>query len=1305
MSEHYLTSQYDKKSKYNYGLKNSNLYGANLGSVFADGPPPLDDTLEDDDGDIVFRDNQSKLAANLSDTSKASQLCNESINGASISNQNTSPDPSDNTKDDDFGGFASFGNFSDDGNAKDSLATSWTITPSNATKTSPSIEKFPKDSNRKTENSLKASDNFGCFSDSDEEFESFQSSEVQPDMHAVKSSNGSVLPVNLSPNNFHVSNVDGDDFQSHHIKESIPDNHVSKVAKSPGVQDGFECFSDSDDDFESFQSSQVPSNLPAYKSSTSVQVSNNQPSNHNDKHASGSEGILFDTGKSGTTNKEEPHEIDDHKKVESLGNLSSDEDFGDFALHSPPPLDDLTSSKTGHSDIESISSGDNGFGGSTCKDNSFSPKEMASSTSDSQLDSKREQGNSDYGFKDSGGSQSGSKGISIVKSRHVSDSQRNRDSPKELRHQGDNRHFSCAALSSDKEPGDNHFGEFAESSSEGQQSSKELPSLQMDISSYSGKDTPDDDNSFSNLQAITKGNEDGVEQPTDNSIHATVASHNDDDFDDFDGFKASIPTTTDSKSDDPHIYKIRFEKNEDDDFGDFDGFKASVTTTTDSKFEGSHGHKMGLEEKQKEDDDDFGDFDGFKASVTTTTDSKLEGSHGHKMGFEENQNEDDDDFGDFDGFKVSIPTTTDSKIKGSHCYKTRLEENQNEDDDDFGDFDGFKASVTTTTDSKFEGSHGHKMVLEENQNEDDDDFGDFDGFKTSITTTTDSKIEGSHGCKTRLVENQIADDNEFGSFDGLKASALKTDDEEQNSKENQSAISTEDNEDNGFDDFHTSTPSAAKDDFNAFSGSPENLKNQSLKTSVMHTGADNDDDDNHDGFADFDDFKSSEAIPAKDNFDTFSSAQKASPPEQKQLKSTETSDSDDYGDFSNFETPTKESYNKSDGCTGQKGKLNANKDDDFGDFSDSDMKSNSLKTVIPKIALQTKQSQANPSNEKERVDDGFADFSSSETSGFAEFSSANKSHSDPSDTTFKKTSIETTTISQSSTSQKGLSIFKPHPNSMISQLAGPVSLSITRPDDFKLGKSLVVSFLLKILENNKSSSMLKELLMSQQDGSLRFEWSLSCHHSKLLEALNMLPVRSQTTTSFQSTSKSTVMPFFSTGMGLLEPTRGGVAPSHTQDTTFTQDPFSLPSHSSMQFPNVGLGLAKSALSRQSAPLDSKDNSSSDSLSSESSSLDLDFLASSTSERKPENRGVYEQELLGLSLQPSDTASPSPFAESPSLPSGAEAKKVFKFGNVLIPLNSDQGNKDLSGAAKEIADDLEDLSFMLSKVLMFPLKSK
>ncbi|EDO36762.1 predicted protein [Nematostella vectensis] len=1146
MSEHYLTSQYDKKSKYNYGLKNSNLYGANLGSVFADGPPPLDDTLEDDDGDIVFRDNQSKLAANLSDTSKASQLCNESINGASISNQNTSPDPSDNTKDDDFGGFASFGNFSDDGNAKDSLATSWTITPSNATKTSPSIEKFPKDSNRKTENSLKASDNFGCFSDSDEEFESFQSSEVQPDMHAVKSSNGSVLPVNLSPNNFHVSNVDGDDFQSHHIKESIPDNHVSKVAKSPGVQDGFECFSDSDDDFESFQSSQVPSNLPAYKSSTSVQVSNNQPSNHNDKHASGSEGILFDTGKSGTTNKEEPHEIDDHKKVESLGNLSSDEDFGDFALHSPPPLDDLTSSKTGHSDIESISSGDNGFGGSTCKDNSFSPKEMASSTSDSQLDSKREQGNSDYGFKDSGGSQSGSKGISIVKSRHVSDSQRNRDSPKELRHQGDNRHFSCAALSSDKEPGDNHFGEFAESSSEGQQSSKELPSLQMDISSYSGKDTPDDDNSFSNLQAITKGNEDGVEQPTDNSIHATVASHNDDDFDDFDGFKASIPTTTDSKSDDPHIYKIRFEKNEDDDFGDFDGFKASVTTTTDSKFEGSHGHKMGLEEKQKEDDDDFGDFDGFKASVTTTTDSKLEGSHGHKMGFEENQNEDDDDFGDFDGFKASVTTTTDSKFEGSHGHKMGLEEKQKEDDDDFGDFDGFKASVTTTTDSKLEGSHGHKMGFEENQNEDDDDFGDFDGFK------------------------------------------------------------------------------------------------------------------------------------------------KASPPEQKQLKSTETSDSDDYGDFSNFETPTKESYNKSDGCTGQKGKLNANKDDDFGDFSDSDMKSNSLKTVIPKIALQTKQSQANPSNEKERVDDGFADFSSSETSGFAEFSSANKSHSDPSDTTFKKTSIETTTISQSSTSQKGLSIFKPHPNSMISQLAGPVSLSITRPDDFKLGKSLVVSFLLKILENNKSSSMLKELLMSQQDGSLRFEWSLSCHHSKLLEALNMLPVRSQTTTSFQSTSKSTVMPFFSTGM---------TTTSFQSTSKSTVMPF-------FSTGMVGLGLAKSALSRQSAPLDSKDNSSSDSLSSESSSLDLDFLASSTSARKPaENRGVYEQELLGLSLQPSDTASPSPFAESPSLPSGAEAKKVFKFGNVLIPLNSDQGNKNLSGAAKEIADDLEDLSFMLSKVLMFPLKSK
>jgi hypothetical protein len=58
--------------------------------------------------------------------------------------------------------------------------------------------------------------------------------------------------------------------------------------------------------------------------------------------------------------------------------------------------------------------------------------------------------------------------------------------------------------------------------------------------------------------------------------------------------------------------------------------------------------------------------------------------------------------------------------------------------------------------------------------------------------------------------------------------------------------------------------------------------------------------------------------------------------------------------------------------------------------------------------------------------------------------------------------------------------------------------------------------------------------------------------------------------------------------------------------------------------------------------------------------------------------------------------------SPKVFEGRDQKNIFKFNSTTISVATDEGN--LSEPAKRVVKDFEDLSFMLSKVLMFPLKT-
>ena len=62
-------------------------------------------------------------------------------------------------------------------------------------------------------------------------------------------------------------------------------------------------------------------------------------------------------------------------------------------------------------------------------------------------------------------------------------------------------------------------------------------------------------------------------------------------------------------------------------------------------------------------------------------------------------------------------------------------------------------------------------------------------------------------------------------------------------------------------------------------------------------------------------------------------------------------------------------------------------------------------------------------------------------------------------------------------------------------------------------------------------------------------------------------------------------------------------------------------------------------------------------------------------------------------------------DSPKPQKSSDTKRVWQHGGVTIPLSSQENRVQLSAAAKSALDDLEDLSFMRSSVLMFPLKSE
>ena len=87
----------------------------------------------------------------------------------------------------------------------------------------------------------------------------------------------------------------------------------------------------------------------------------------------------------------------------------------------------------------------------------------------------------------------------------------------------------------------------------------------------------------------------------------------------------------------------------------------------------------------------------------------------------------------------------------------------------------------------------------------------------------------------------------------------------------------------------------------------------------------------------------------------------------------------------------------------------------------------------------------------------------------------------------------------------------------------------------------------------------------------------------------------------------------------------------------------------------------------------------------------------------DSRALYEDDLLGLNILSPSAEMQTRDISKPQKATSINTKKVWQHGGVTIPLS--QGSKaELSVAAKSVLEQFEDLTFMTSSVLMFPLKS-
>ena len=802
-----------------YGVNNSDLYGSNFSTVLADAPPPLDDTFDEDDNEIVFRNdvNKSKkygekpVASPVKKTQSSEEKFTEKSKlGGSVLKGKNEHDTEEGNEESDFGDFASFADFGSafgQGNGSGE-SQDWFTSHDNSEKSLQSWD--AKSSQQGPSNNVENGVD-------DADFAAFQANEDSVDIQES-------LPNGSS----HQGNSDSD-----WVNRSAPTNN--------NINGSYDL--ESDDDFGDFATTENAITNPGVTAVKDVDngetADKKSVAHHGDSTMDVNTKGLFhdDSKKDCDILKESLSEQSKEFKTEkdTASNASSERFLGFVSSNrgdqESRQLDSLSAEVTS-SEIPTTVLADSDEGAHI---NSVSSKStrIKQSTNGEQLTGKKcntvdsqnyttlekdpaklspepsELCNSDdFGeftdFNDMPLQQSGGRNELVQKD--ISPVAPEGENDKVVK--GDSSFVGTASTRnkyySDDDDDFGDFGSFEKKHGKKDETSSDSITVDAKLTESKVNNDPfgakassiqdkDTDNDFGDFGAFEVNHSEKEERTGSVDSEPKSLSNQEKDKDDFGGFGMFDSFSSDTREDkdqnnsigsfsasDLEEKPIKTEGQNSDDFGDFDSFRSSAMnsqkgcdgSSANTETFGSFESNIKDSQKDNERSKDCGDFGTFESSVENSL----------------NNGQCNDDFGGFDGNESKTKSvqekdenTDDFGDFGSFEANSKDSESQNKNTDDFnGDFGSFESNTKDfgqDAQSGFGDFGAFKSQDSIKKDGGDDNFG---GFETAEERVSEQKFEGFKASSTKGELKQNIQTNEFGAFDSKSknlSTAKQTDDD------------------------------------------------------------------------------------------------------------------------------------------------------------------------------------------------------------------------------------------------------------------------------------------------------------------------------------------------------------------------------------------------------------------------------------------------------------------------------------------------------------------------------------------------
>lgn len=819
-----------------YGVNNSDLYGSNFSTVLADAPPPLDDTFDEDDNEIVFRNdvNKSKkygekpVASPVKKTQSSEEKFTEKSKlGGSVQKGKNEHDTEEGDEESDFGDFASFADFGSafgQGNGSGE-SQDWFTSHDDSEKSLQSWD--AKSSQQGPSNNVENGVD-------DADFATFQANE---DSVNIQES----LPNGSS----HQGNSDSDWVN----KSALTNSNIN------GSYD-----LESDDDFGDFATTENATTNPGVTAVKDVDngetADKKSVAHHGDSTMDVNTKALFhdNSEKDCDIRKESLSEQNNEFRTEkdTAPDVSSERFLGfvgsNHGDQEPRQPDSLLAEATS-SEIPTTVLGDSEEGVHINSVSSRSTR-IKQSTNGEQLTGKKcnTMDSQNYTTLEKDAAKLSPEPSELCNGNDFGEfadlndmplqqsSDRNEFVQKDISAiapeggndevvKGDSSFVGTASkrnkyYSDDDDDDFGDFGSFEKKHGKNDETSSDSITVDAKLTESKVNNDPfvakassiqdkDIDNDFGDFGAFEVNHSEKEERTGSVDSEPKPLSNQEKDKDDFGGFGAFDSFSSDTREDkdqnnssgsfsasDLEEKPVKIEGPNSDDFGDFDSFRSSAMnsqkgfdgSSADIETFGSFESNIKDSQKDNERSKDFGDFGTFESSVENSLNNGqcnddfggFDGNESNTKSVQE-KDENTDDFGSFKANSKDCESqnkNTDDFNGDFGSFETNAKDSErhNENGDDFGDFGSFESNTKDfgqDAQSGFGDFGAFKSQDSIKKDGGDDDFGDFGGFETAEERVSEQKFEGFKASSTKGELKQNIQTNEFGAFDS-KSKNLST---------------------------------------------------------------------------------------------------------------------------------------------------------------------------------------------------------------------------------------------------------------------------------------------------------------------------------------------------------------------------------------------------------------------------------------------------------------------------------------------------------------------------------------------------